>query len=342
MSELVCFAYGNNNAADPLMPDRPLLFGMLAERGLGTVVSSSAAAPFAEAGFVEAGRPEWTEEGMLVFGAAGKIALHQEVRAIVNRASRVLRTPDLPPVINEDATRFLGYNKWRIHQEVFEQLGIGMPTAKIDLPADVESFLETHASSRFVAKPFKGGTYGNGVLTLDRDSVLPTFDADTDIYGTHILQPHYDLTVPFPAGLRPYDCASREQFTAQNQPGKRKELRMYGFHTDGVTYTFPAARTLDPGDNWFFIDPDSVPETVVRQTGETISQISKVTGARGMYCAVDFGYGGNNTEEASWRLIEANMRSPYMIGSDKHAGVAYALRTLFADQLRQLVHENVS
>lgn len=142
-----------------------------------------------------------------------------------------------------------------------------------------------------------------------------------------------DFGQPFPATLRPFDQASREDFETGAQSISSKELRVYGFHSPAGVSTFPVGRLVDNGDHWFFVDPQSVPGELLAGTADAISKVAAVSGAAAVYGTVDYGYGTDGTHAPDWRAIELNARLPYLIGPDKHPDVSRAVHNLLIDQL---------
>jgi hypothetical protein len=236
-------------------------------------------------------------------------------------------------MINENATRSLAFRKYKTHTEVLEPTGISMPTALAQNKEELDAFVTGQAAGKFIVKP-ENGTHSKGVQTASRAELQDLFAANPNFYGTQLVQPKYDLTVPFPSSVRPYDDESRESFDGWNRDGKTKELRVYGFHAGGDTTVFPAARAIENGDQWFFVDPDSLPDRVLDGTRQAMNRAAEATGALAIYGTVDFGYGTSGAEAPAWNAIEMNMRAPYMIGYDKHADVADTLREHFADQIQ--------
>lgn len=264
---------------------------------------------------------------------------------IVNRLDRSIGSggmvpAQLPPMINENKTRQLAWRKERVHNEVLGPLQLDMPTALIESPDDIATFLDTQEDSpdRFIVKS-RHGNLGKGMRFVGRQELVEVFKDDPSLYGKRVVQPAYDFSGPFPTTLRPYDAASREAFEGWNVPNKTKELRVYGFHDVSGTAVFPAARTIENGDNWFFIDPDSLPTMLVRGTQAAIAKAAEISEAPALYGALDFGYGSQGDEAPTWKAIELNALAPYMIGYDKHADVADRLRTMFADQINRTIQE---
>ncbi len=331
MSVDVCFAYRNGFDPGILMPDRPELFGLLEEYDLRPVVSTGAEAAFDATGNVEAFEVETDD---ITVRPLGKLVLHDEVRVIINRADRTLRTPDLPTTINAGPVRSLGHRKWDAHRKVLEPMGIAMPTLMVASEQDVNDFADQIEAESFVAKP-NTGRFEAGVYRVKREDAVQLFRDNAEWYGKYILQPAYDLTEPLPEEIEPLDDdISRQLFAELNQPGLTKEMRMYGFHADGQTCIYPVARTVGEGGRWFFVEPDTVPSSLYEKTDLAMKRVADVAGATALYGALDFGYGSTGTDEAPhWPVIEMNLRSPYLLGKNKHPAVALELRRMFAERI---------
>lgn len=338
MKSAVCFAYRYRRATPQnLLPGRPELFEKLRALELDPVVSLDA-----EEAFADGGVQAWMliEHGeSITHSSLGRLALGSDVPVIVNRVGRSLKTTvELPPMINENKTRSLGHRKWDAYQKVLLPLGIGIETSLVNTPDDVDKFLETTQAETLIVKP-QIGTFGKGVQRVERAKAAGLFAANQKWYGAYILQPAYDIQSTFPSTIRPYDHASTEDFERYNAKGKDKELRMYGFHANGKTAVFPAARARhNDQDYWFFVDPDTIPHEVAAGAAMAIDKAALASGAVALYGTADYVWGSSRPDEdQSWKIMEMNMRDPYLIGYDKHPGVADKLRTMFASQIRQTV-----
>ncbi|CAN5144184.1 hypothetical protein BH09PAT3_BH09PAT3_0940 [soil metagenome] len=275
----------------------------------------------------------------------GSIPL-DDVEVLINRMGRSIkedRLPDgtvLPPMINANATRSLAFRKHRAANEVLLPLGLTMPTQLVNSPADVERFLAENPAPEIILKP-DNGTNSQGVERLDRSAVAQYYLDNPAKYGRNIAQPAYDFTGPLPPHMRAYDAASQEAFDGWNRSGKPKELRIYGFHSPQETTVFPIARAIDKGDNWFFVDPQSVPAELMTGTAAAIALAAEVSGAAAMLGTVDYGYGSTGSESPSFQAIELNGKAPYLLGYDKHQAIADTLRDQFADSIAQTAEHKV-
>ena len=317
---------GNN------LPGRDQLYDKLHERELRPVVSRLAEAAF-------------TSDGVQVYETVNGeqvdvgIVPHDSVGVVLNRLDRSFKDEKLPegyippPRINENASRSLVFRKNRTHDEVLHPLGLAMPTVLAGSGENVAAFLQTESASRFVVKP-NNGTNSKNIHMLDRAEVVKHFDARPEDYGAYIVQTAHDFTRSFPSAVRAYDRASQESFDAWSRAEVAKELRVYGFHSPEQTTVFPVARAMKDGDQWFFVDPDSLPERVIEGTCQASAKAAAITEAAAFYGTVDYGYGSDGHNEPDFYAIEMNGRMPYLVGYDKHAGIADLLRDLLADQIK--------
>jgi len=338
MNQTVCFSYRAEALGDGgNLSGRLPLFNMLREHELQPVVSLGAEAAYqGEALRVHELQAEQT------VGVAGTVAL-AGVGLIVNRLNRsinkaTLTRPDLlPPLINENETRSLAFRKQRMHDEVLAPLGFHIPTS---LPATTEAardFADQHPAAQYVVKP-NCGTNGKGVERLAAAQLAQAYDDHPEWRSSMVLQPACDFSGAFPAGLQPYDQSSAEALAGWNRPGVAKELRVYGFHSPEQTAVFPVGRALHEGsDQWFFVDPQSVPTELLGWTAQVMQQAAHVSGAAAMLGTVDYGYGSYDDRPPQWRAIEVNGKAPYVIGYDKHVGVATELRQRLAGQIAETV-----
>ena len=236
-------------------------------------------------------------------------------------------------MINENETRSLAHHKDRAGREVLEPLGIGIPTILAATPDEVAVFAAAHAAEQFVVKP-DSGSNSVGVQKVAKAELAELFRTRPDLLGTQIVQPAGDFTHPFPLEVQPYDPQSRADFDGWAKSDATKELRVYGFHSPQGTATFPVARAIKDGvDHWFFVDPESVPPRLRERTAAAMRRVADITAAAAVYGTVDYGYGKWGAQAPDWHAIELNGKAPYLIGYDKHAGVADKLRDLFAAQI---------
>jgi hypothetical protein len=241
MTESVVFAYKPEEpTAEQLegnIPGMAQIFDKLRERDLQPYLALGAEAAFTEAGVDLAA---YDFAGMQTC-SAGTLAL-AEVAVIFNRLNRSLKLPAiphaeaLPPVINANASRSLAHDKFRAYQEVLRPGGLAIPTELVASQDDIEAFLEQQGASRFMIKPVHGFASW-GVEEVARDELVERFTADSQLYDHHIIQPAYDLTVPFPKSVRPYSKEGpvREDFDFLSAVGQSKEIRVYGFHSPAGT-----------------------------------------------------------------------------------------------------------
>jgi hypothetical protein len=347
MSETVCFTYRNPDrpANDEFLPGREMLVNSLREEhGLEAVFTNQAEKSFTVAGdgttlvdtydfadTPDVGRPDPLKARRLELGSA--------IGVILNRQDRSFKAEDLNgeqvwrkvPTFNPNEVRSLGHRQNHVHQEVLDPLGVAMPTRLITGSADIDDFLTAEASraTKYTAMP-NVARGSKGIETLARDEVAGWFADNPDLQGKYLLRPAYDLTQPMP-GLRPFDDASQELFELSNNSLHPKRLRMYGMYAGGETRTLPVARLVD-GD-WFFVDPDSVPEELHTKTREVIGKVAELKNVKAVQGACDWAYGAYDGKPQEWRVAEARLRTPYMLGPNKHPEVSRRLHTMFAGQI---------
>jgi hypothetical protein len=322
-----------------LLPGKVELFQKLEDRDVTPVITLNAESAFAETN-VEA--YQLVDEHTV--RPIAHVAL-ENTGAIVNRLDRSFKRDRMPeswndarlPTYNENELRSLVFRKHRAHEEVLQPLDLGMETALVESVSDAAVFMEANPSAAYIAKP-TSGTFSKGVERLSAREVMPFFADNQSLLGTTILQPAYDFSLPFPETIRPYDAASLSGFETWARSSAMKELRMYGFYSDGQTSVIPAARAMKDGeDHWFFVDPESLPDKLFDDTKHALSRAAQVTASRAIYAALDIGYGARDAQAPDYHVIELNGRMPYMIGYDKHAAVADQLRTTFADHIAHSV-----
>lgn len=322
-----------------LLTGKPQLFEKIRERGVNPVVSLDGEAAF---------NPTGLEANELLDETAtrsiGHVALDQ-VGLIINRLDRSFKMDqmplpwqeEMPPVSNENQMRSLVFRKNRVQAEILEPLGLGMPTRLIENYLDIDAFMHDHPAEVYFTKP-NSGTFSEGIQRLQPNEVGDYFSSQPDKFGKMILQPAYDFTAPLPAGLRPYDAESAEAFRGWGAADVTKELRMYTFHSPEATNVFPVGRAMQGGqDNWFFVDPESVPDKLIDDTTRVIKSAAEKTGSRAVYAALDMAYGSVDGAENDYHIVELNGRMPYLVGYDKHEGVADTLRDYYADQIQQTI-----
>lgn len=327
-----------------LLPGKIELFDMLRQRDMRPVLTFEGESAF---------NPVSVEVHDLLAEdttrAAGSVALH-ETGVIVNRLDRSVRRDDMPdtwnesgiPVVNENELRSLVFRKHRVQAEVLEPLGVGMASSLVDSPKAAVLFAHENPSDFYIAKP-TSGTFSKGVDKIPADGLMDYF-ANPEKCGKTLLQPAYDFTLALPLSVSAYDTASKEAFEYWSRSNATKELRMYGFLAGESVDLFPVARAIVKGeDNWFFLDPESLPENIYETTRQVLERSARLTGSKAIYAALDMGYGKLGNDDPDYHVIELNGRMPYLVGYDKHPEVAKTLRNKFADQLQEasITHEGV-
>ncbi len=333
------------------LPNKAELFVKLRERALEPIVSLQGEAAFdvhGVSGHELIGESETRD--------IGHVAL-DDVGVIVNRLDRSFHLEEktsksgdplsyLPeswqhtavPTINENKMRSLAFRKERTQREIFEPLQLGVPTQLIKNSLDIFVFAHENPADNYIIKP-NSGTSGQGIMTVGADELLVTASSmpdDTDM----IIQPKYDFSGALHPSLKPYDAMSNEAFTAWSKSNTVKEIRMYALFSPTRLSMFPVGRALKDGiDHWFFIDPESVPGKLYDDTRAVISRAAAETGSRAVSAALDFGYGSLNGEDPDHHIVEYNGRMPYLIGYDKHVGVADKLREHYADMVRDTMDQ---
>lgn len=336
--QVVCFAYGKNIGPNTLMPGRPELTKKLAQVGIDSVVTHS-----------NGGKDKYdfsdTVTGWQAAYTNGQMHLHNPKTISVGESVGVVinhyRTfsEQAAPLINEGSVRRYGLSKALADEELFSPLGLGIPTHKVTSEEEAHQ-TAAQLGGTLVVKP-SAGTFGNGVAIIERGDVADWAKAvDPEKGFNHVMQPFFDFTVPFPAEMKPYTADERERFDAHNAPGRVKELRMYAFTSPSGASYFPIVRASDTGNdriqnsNWFFVDPDTVPSAVYENSAKVVDRLSRMTGATAMYIACDWGYGSAHpSHDPDWQLVEANLRTPYLLGYDKHPDIAERLHTTFTGHI---------
>lgn len=323
-----------------LLPNKMELFDKLEQRGIRPVVSLGAEAAFDDTS-VEA--HELVSEDTVRKTASVALA---DVGAIANRLDRSFKKMDMPDTwndahvatLNENELRSLVFRKHRVQDEVLTPLDLGIPTALVEAPVDAAEFIESNPSEEYIIKP-TSGTFSKGVYRLAPEEVIRAFSEDESKLGTTLLQPAYDFSHAFPNSFEAYDHEALDDFEQWSKSNATKELRMYGFYTPDHTDVFPVARAMKDGvDNWFFVDPATVPEKLFTDTRNVLSRAAQLTSSQAIYAALDIAYGSKDkTSDPDYHIVELNGRMPYLVGYDKHAGVADTLRDMKADQIQRVI-----
>lgn len=322
---------GNN------LPGREQLFEKLRSMALDPIVSLNAETAYGPEGIAVA-----ELVGDIETAPTGVRPL-KDMSLIVNRIGRSFNfsnmpegtEQDMPPVLNENAMRSLAFRKHRVWAEVFEPLSMGIATQLISSETDIPNFLDTQSATDYIIKP-DNGTDGKRVVSHSADALKKAGIVPAD--STLIIQPRYNFSHGFPAGLRAYDQQSQEAFDGWSKSDALKELRVYGFHSPVSTEVFPVGRALKDGiDHWFFVDPESVPRPVLESSRLAVAKSAEVSGSPAVLATVDSGYGSLQTEDPDFHAIELNGKAPYVIGYDKHAGVADKLRDMLSKQIKDTV-----
>lgn len=331
------------------LPNKAELFEKLRERDLEPVVSLQG-----EAAFDEQGVQTHELMGEADTRALGHTGL-EKVGLIVNRLDRMFRVnestgkngqplPYLPeawqaagvPKINENAMRSLAFRKERVQREIFEPLGLGMPTQLIENSIDAIVFAYENPAEEYVIKP-NSGSGGKGVVTVSATELARESSALTD-GASMIIQPKYDFSRGMHPALRPYDAMSAEAFDAWSKSDVMKELRTYvNLSPTKLTMLTVGRAIKDDIDYWFFVDQDSVPQEVFDDAESAVRLAAQETNSPAITAAIDSGYGSLNGEAPAHHIIEFNGRMPYLMGYDKHAGVADKLRENYADQIADTI-----
>lgn len=348
----VLFSFNKDKVFSPktTLPDKQQLFQKIKERDLQPMVSLNGESAFSAA---EVETHELVNERETRY--LGTRALN-EVGLIVNRLDRSFRynesvsaktgeiLPALPeawidaqPVVNENAMRSLAFRKERMYKEVLEPLDLGIPTQIIQTAVDAAIFAHEHPAEAYIIKPNAGGTGGKGVMTVAATELVSV--AKSVAKGTEVIvQPKYDFSGAMHPAIRAYDTLSDEAFTSWSKSDTVKEIRMYALLSPLQIALFPVGRAINDGtDHWFFIDPESVPDKLYDDTRSVVTLAAQQTGSRAVSAALDFGYGSLKGEHPDHHIIEYNGRMPYMIGYDKHPGVADTLREHFADMIHDTI-----
>jgi hypothetical protein len=332
MSEVV-FAYkGTKPKMGGNLFGIPQIFHLLQQRDLKPTVSLNGEDAFRNEG-LEVHTLRLDESTV----ALKSLLNYATVKVLINRLNRSIdecqlpSTAVLPPVINDNNTRDLTNEKHRVYDAVFSPLDIGISTALLTSRDEAERFSTEFPASGYIIKPNRG-IRGNEVIKLSGSRLSHL--GETTFDGSKIIQPAYDFTGALPSYLQPYDLASTELFNDVAASDASKELRIYGFHDPNQTKLFAVGRAIKDGeDYWFFVDPDTLPAEVYEKSRAAFKTTAKVTGTIAMFGALDYGYGRVCDEDPGWHVIELNSKQPYMIGYDKHEGIAHKLRALFADQI---------
>jgi hypothetical protein len=324
-----------------LLSGKPELFSKLKDREISPFVTLNGEAAF---------NGKQVEVETLVSDDAtrsfGRVSL-ESVGAIVNRLDRLVKLDEMPAEwqdampasINENELRSLVFRKHRVQEEVLGPLDLGMPTQLINSFLDIDAFIHNNPSDSYILKP-TSGTFGKGIFKL-RASEIADHVASNDGFGKLIIQPAYDFSLPLPSSVKPFDKRSSEEFDLFSASEDTKELRMYTFYSSQETAVFPVGRMMKDGvDNWFFMDPDSLPEKLTTDAKNVAERAARLTGSRAVFAALDMAYGKIGDEEPGYQIVELNGRMPYLIGYDKHPVVADILRDRFADQIQQTVQAN--
>ncbi len=351
MSNKVLFSFRKETVSTgtTTLPGKAELFDKLRDRDLDPVVSLGAEAAFDDQGVAThelVGESETRAFGHAAIADVGVIVnrLDRSFRReeSVNTAGTVL--PKLPdtwqvaakPMVNENEMRSLAFRKERFQREILDPLHLGMPTQLVRNPLDAVIFAHENPADEYIIKP-NSGSGAKGVMTVKSSELAAALVDDSK---DMIIQPKYDFSGAMHPSIKPYDALSDEAFAAWSKAEVVKEIRMYALLSPTKFAMFPVGRALQDGtDHWFFIDPESVPDKLYDDTESVIRLAAREVGSRVVSSALDFGYGSLNGEAPDHHIVEYNGRMPYLIGYDKHTGVADKLRDHYADMVHDTINQ---
>lgn len=213
------------------------------------------------------------------------------------------------PVLNPSPIREICRDKWRIY-ELAE--GMRPESHHVDLegresrtePQDLEELISSIPGNMIVAKPIRGRGSKNVHLGSKEEihsKLLSELQAADDPNFEWIIQRALNTRQELP-GIKATSDSQRAKLERVRGP---KELRIFTVDSEPVLAVMRAAKEdnaekMGEGDEWIYIDQDSVPEEALNQARHMVDAIRKATGQTDSYIAID------QVWDERWWLMEAN------------------------------------
>ena len=307
---------------------RPRLIQAVRSRGVDMHIIHGQQSIDLDTGVAQVGRPEF-HDGIPTMTNLGERALssYGVIRNLLRPSDPTIDT--FTTVVNPTNLRLLGRDKNKIGQTILAPLGL-YRQSYLHTPDKPFRLSNIDFARELVVKPNTGfGSRGIGKGTPEE-----IFNALDQSSAPFLIEERLSFTPPLP--VRGRDEKEQARLDDANERGLNKELRMYSFGDDDwytvgrVAYQHELKMS---GEEWIFLDEQSVPDVAYAITSQVKSRVDRETNTADTLLAVDLVYvTSSSNPEPHWEVMEVNAEH-YIVRSNVDKTTGEKFRSLLADHI---------
>lgn len=282
-------------------------------------------------------RPEYTEDGSVSVEHVHDAQLTDF--NVLRSTGSPMDTDQYITSLNPMNLRRFARDKSLVGDEILGPLDLYRSHLLIPAGETVAGANDIAIASNLVMKP-NGGFASRGIhpgTPVEIAEHLKTASAEPLILEERL---RFDMPIPGIKGATEYEQARLDQ---ANQLGVNKELRMYSY---GDNQWMPVARIAEPGalelkgDEWVYIDEDSVPAEAHAFADAVKHQVDMKVGTSDTLLAIDLVYATSETRpEPHWEVMELNAE-PYTMRPELNGDVGLRHRKALVAQIGRIARNN--
>jgi hypothetical protein len=243
--------------------------------------------------------------------------------------------------LNPMNLRRLARNKHEVAETILKPLGLYRKNTLV-MPGNSGSLSESDIamSHSLIMKP-NGGFASRDIVAGTPAEIYAQLGEITE---DKLIEERLGFDLPIPL-IRGRDDYEQARLLEANEQKVNKELRLYSYGEDAW---YPVARIAQPGslrltgDEWVYIDEDSVPDEALIAASRVKQALDKKTGKTDTLIVVDMVYVTSESRpEPHWEVMEVNAE-PYVPRPENNQGVGIQHQQLLAAQIGRIARNSKS
>ncbi len=243
--------------------------------------------------------------------------------------------------LNPMNLRVLARDKFEVASTVLKKLGLYRQSTLVTPAQSAMTTVNDITVGRSLIMKPNGGFASRDIISGTPAEIHSQL---ADITEPKLIEERLNFKLPIPS-IKGRDEYEQARLDEANRSGVNKELRLYSY---GDTVWHPVARVAEPGslrltgDEWVYIDEDTVPTDAILAANSVKYALDIKTGKTDTLLAIDLVYVTSESRpDPHWEVMEVNAE-PYIMRPENNKDIGLKHQRLLATQIGRIARNSKS